>query len=149
MEGRRKYLSDDITLTEWKCYPFIAMFSPSATFLYHRTLLLLLPSFSQTSRCTRPRNVWRKLQGEGGGGQSRRRGGKLRGEMHKFPGTPPASPPGHFSFPFTPLFLSLLLLSLEACFGTNIHLGGILKVPDFRFTGTPINGLQMCSENPC
>lgn len=79
---------------------------------------------------------------------SRRRGGKLRGEMHKFPGTPPVSPPGHFSFPFTPLFLSLLLLSLVAWFGTNIRLGGILKVLDFRFTGTPFNGFQMCSENP-
>lgn len=74
-EGRRKYLSNDITATEWKCYPFIAMFSPSATFLGRRTLLLL-PSFPPTARRTRPRSVtqtagsrgrrWRRAKGESG-----------------------------------------------------------------------------------
>lgn len=47
------------------------------------------------------------------------------GEMLKFPGTPPVSPPGHFSFPFAPLFLSLLLLSLVAWFVANMLSRGI------------------------
>lgn len=41
-EGRRTYLSNDITALEWKRYPFIAMFSLTGTFLGHRALLLHL-----------------------------------------------------------------------------------------------------------
>lgn len=94
--------------------------------------------------------MWRKPRGARGGEGGRRRGrgfGKLRGKSRNFPELPPLSPPDHFSFPFAPLFLSLLWLSLAAIwFG---RLGGILEVLYFRFSGTPLNGFQMCPENPC
>ena len=41
-EGRRTYLSNDITALEWKRYPFIAMFSLAGTFLGRRARLLRL-----------------------------------------------------------------------------------------------------------
>lgn len=86
-------MSSDIIAAEWKCYPFIAMFSLSGTFFSCRTLLLLLipPSFSPTSLLRQPK--WRDANAESRGRTWRRgKGGEELEKAEKFPKVPLSQP---------------------------------------------------------
>lgn len=104
-------MSNDITATEWKCNPFIAMFlslshipqalgppppSPALLFLHGRSA----PGQERDAGCVN----WREEKEEG---DTATEGlGGLLGERQNFPELPPGSPSDHFSFPFTALFPS-------------------------------------------
>lgn len=60
----------------------------------------------------------------GGGGEGLV---KCEGKGRNFPELPPPSPPDHFSFPFAPLFSSLLRLSLAAMWFGRLDLEEFLK----------------------